>query len=309
MHESSPARSQRRQAVALAVRVAYAVAVSVASLATGWFAGAATAGTREGLAALERSDYPDALRELVPAAEQGDAAAQAALGRMYLYGWGVAKEPAVAARWLQRAAESGHAGSQRLLAHLYESGTGVPKDVAQAERWRQASAAAASKAAPRPPVRYKDYEDRNLVIDGKVYPQETALMRAIKRGDREAVLALLRLGADVNATAGDHTALTIAVIYFPAVVEVLLAHGADPRGRSGSGDQPLSILLETGWNARSPDDCPRLATVRSLVAAGADVNARNNAGESVLRRARNIYERCPDRNAIIRLLVERGATE
>lgn len=192
-----------------------------------------------GLAALERSDYPDALRELVPAAEQGDAAAQAALGRMYLYGWGVAKEPAVAARWLQRAAESGHAGSQRLLAHLYESGTGVPKDVAQAERWRQASAAAASKAAPRPPVRYKDYEDRNLVIDGKVYPQETALMRAIKRGDREAVLALLGLGADVNATAGDHTALTIAVIYFPAVVEVLLAHGADPRGRSGSGDQPF----------------------------------------------------------------------
>lgn len=302
MHESSGTGTRLRQAAT------FAVCISIAGLATGW-AARATAGTREGLAALERSDYPNALRELAPSAEQGDVAAQAALGRMYLYGWGVAKDPATAARWLQRAAESGHAGSQKLLAHLYEGGIGVPKDAAQAERWQRAGVAAASKGAPRPPVRYKDYEDRDLVIDGKVYPQETALMRAIKRSDREAVLALLGLGADVNARAGDHTALTIAVIYFPAIVEVLLAHGADPRGRSGSGDEPLSILLDTGWNARSPDKCPHLATVRSLVAAGADVRARNNAGESVLKRARNIYARCPERDAIVRLLVERGATE
>lgn len=112
------------------------------------------AGAKEGLAALELSDYRTALRELTPAAEQGDTAAQAALGKIHLHGWGVAQDPVAAARWFRRAAEAGDTLSQRMLVFLYETGTGVPKDIAEAKRWQAASEAGASlRYAPRTSVR------------------------------------------------------------------------------------------------------------------------------------------------------------
>ena len=79
----------------------------------------------------------DGLRER---AEQGDAAAQAELGRRYYVGQGVAQDDDEAARWTRLAAEQGHAPAQYSLGLLYFRGRGVTGGDAAAARWYRAAA-------------------------------------------------------------------------------------------------------------------------------------------------------------------------
>jgi TPR repeat protein len=50
------------------------------------------------------------------------------VGRCLDDGWGVAADPAAAARWYRRAAAAGHAWAQYNLGHLYLDGRGVAQD-------------------------------------------------------------------------------------------------------------------------------------------------------------------------------------
>lgn len=65
-------------------------------------------------------------------AEQGDAAAQHALGRCYAYGYGVPKAPKKAVSWYAKAADQGYAPAQHDLGGCYAGGLGVTKDWAKA---------------------------------------------------------------------------------------------------------------------------------------------------------------------------------
>jgi TPR repeat protein len=134
------------------------------------------AALEEGAAAIYREDYVSAMRLLRPLAERGDAAAENALGSLYLHGWGgerdvqkaigwfrkaagrglpaaqysvgamyadghgVEKNFAEAAQWFRRAAEQGMAQAQIALGTLYGRGDGVPRDAAEAMRWYRAAA-------------------------------------------------------------------------------------------------------------------------------------------------------------------------
>jgi len=86
---------------------------------------------------LAAVQHPDGLRER---AEQGEAAAQAELGRRYYAGEGVPQDDAEAARWTRLAAEQGHAPAQYSLGLLYFRGRGVDGDDAAAARWYRAAA-------------------------------------------------------------------------------------------------------------------------------------------------------------------------
>ena len=103
-------------------------------------AGAAWAGSDQGMAAYKRSDYSTALRELQPLAEQGDAGSQLYLGFMYSNGQGVAQNYAEAVRWYRKAAKQGHAKSQNYLGIMYEEGAGVTRDYTEAARWYRMAA-------------------------------------------------------------------------------------------------------------------------------------------------------------------------
>lgn len=80
---------------------------------------------------------PDGLRER---AEQGDAAAQAELGRRYYAGQGVPRDDAEAVRWTRLAAGQGHAPAQYNLGLLHFRGRVVAGDDAAAARWYRAAA-------------------------------------------------------------------------------------------------------------------------------------------------------------------------
>jgi TPR repeat protein/uncharacterized RDD family membrane protein YckC len=69
---------------------------------------------------------------LQKAANQGDAAAQNMLGRLYQNGWGVPKDLGKAADLYQKAANQGNAFGQNNLGVLYQNGSGVPKDLGKA---------------------------------------------------------------------------------------------------------------------------------------------------------------------------------
>ena len=97
--------------------------------------------------ALENGDYPSALRELRPLAEQGDADAQASLGAMYAFGSGVAQDHAEALKWYRLAADQGHASAQNNLGFIYGTAQGVPQDFVEAHMWYNLSASRGSAIA------------------------------------------------------------------------------------------------------------------------------------------------------------------
>src|ERR1043166_1191430 len=72
--------------------------------------------------AFRTGDFPRAVKSVGPAAERGEARAQAYLGFMYQYGHGVPQNYTLAYYWYRRGAEQGNATAQHLLGLLYDKG-------------------------------------------------------------------------------------------------------------------------------------------------------------------------------------------
>ena len=102
--------------------------ISAACLGAALLAGAAWAGTAEGVRAYDRGQFALAAKELQPAAQAGDPEAQFHLGLMHDFGKGVQLDHAKAAALYRKAAEQGHADAQYHLAVSYDDGEGVPQD-------------------------------------------------------------------------------------------------------------------------------------------------------------------------------------
>jgi hypothetical protein len=86
------------------------------------------------------SDAKAALDIWMPAAEQGSAEAQYAVGEIYERGLGVEPDHAAAARWYRLAADQGSRPAQNSLGYLYEEGLGVERSPETALQWyRRAS--------------------------------------------------------------------------------------------------------------------------------------------------------------------------
>jgi len=87
--------------------------------------------------AYQQKDYATALKELTPLAEQGNVEAQLFLGRMYMLGEGVLKDPEQAVKWFKASASQGNADAQFFLGSMYL----LPRrDVAEGVKWLRLSA-------------------------------------------------------------------------------------------------------------------------------------------------------------------------
>ena len=90
------------------------------------------------------ADLGARLRE---AAAAGDPTAETEIGLRYLDGRTLARDPKIAARWLETAATQGLPIAQYRIAALYEKGTGVARDTQLARAWYAKAAAAGNARA------------------------------------------------------------------------------------------------------------------------------------------------------------------
>ena len=135
----------------------------------------------------------------------------------------------------------------------------------------------------------------------------TALMEVAGNGNAEFAFLLLDAGADVNAqTVNGGTALHEAAINgHTGIVGALLRKGARPGVANSQAQTPLMLACDCAGPRQA---CPwRPDIVRLLIAAGADVNARDGHGDTALRWATGGTQ--AEREEIRQLLRNAGATE
>ena len=95
--------------------------------------------------AVETASF-EQLRQM---AENGNPAAENALGLRYATGDGVKLDEAQAVRWFTRAAEQGNVAAQSKLGAIYFGGRGVPQDLNQAYFWMLLARASGDAATAR----------------------------------------------------------------------------------------------------------------------------------------------------------------
>ena len=97
-----------------------------------------------------RSPLPAEVNDLAglrKLAEQGDPAAQFALGARYATGEEVKQDYTEAVRWFAQAAERGHILAQATLGAYYWAGRGVPPDLTKAYFWSALAQAGGDQAS------------------------------------------------------------------------------------------------------------------------------------------------------------------
>ena len=174
-------------------------------LALALFGGAAAGPAEEGSTAYERGDYAAAMSYWRPLANQGDEAAQFAIGNMYELGRGVPQDYAQALAWYREAADQGNAAAQCRrgrspgagwqLGYMYYRGQGVPQDYAQAVAWYRKTADQGNAAA-QDALGSMYHEGRGVPRDdadalGSMYPDAIEFMlRDIESRHAEIILVL-----------------------------------------------------------------------------------------------------------------------
>jgi TPR repeat protein len=104
-------------------------------------AGPALAELETGRDLMDAGRYAEAMEELLPAAQSGNAEAEELIGVMYALGLGVEKDEERAFEWYLRSAMKGHAGAQSGVGWYYELGLGMPApDLVRAYMWYVLSA-------------------------------------------------------------------------------------------------------------------------------------------------------------------------
>ena len=94
----------------------------------------------KGVTALEKDDFVNAIRELLPLAEKGDIMSQALVGSLYERGQGVPQDYKIAVKWYALAAEQGLDTAQHNLGVMYSDGKGVIQNYKTAIKWFKLSA-------------------------------------------------------------------------------------------------------------------------------------------------------------------------
>jgi TPR repeat protein len=107
----------------------------------------AQAGFEEGKTFYDKGNWIQAIINLRPLVEAGDARAMILLGNMYLDGHGVAADETEAFGLYHQAAEKGNTDGMVAIAALYQTGKGVPENTPLAIGWFERAARLGNQTA------------------------------------------------------------------------------------------------------------------------------------------------------------------
>ena len=135
-----------------------------------------------GKAFAARKAFDKAARALARAAEYGHPEACFDLGKLYLSGTGVERNPDLAAKWTKKAAEEGHLEAQYSLSRFYTDGVGLPLDEGKAIEWcKKAAEGGLAKAMCALGLRY----EKGRGVDEDLKKAADLYERAAKAGSAE----------------------------------------------------------------------------------------------------------------------------
>jgi len=127
----------------------------------------ALADTEAGAEAFKSKDFDLAPKELVPAAETGDAKAMFVLGQMYSFGYGVKKDLAKALEFYRKAANLGHVPAQKEYGTALAIGDGTEQNVSEGLKWLFIASKAGHPAAQQYALRFSKYMNRSVVFEAR----------------------------------------------------------------------------------------------------------------------------------------------
>ncbi|KAI5202583.1 hypothetical protein E4T39_04622 [Aureobasidium subglaciale] len=136
-------------------------------------------------------------------------------------------------------------------------------------------------------------------INGRSMSGGTALIAACRAGNLKTCRQLLKAGADVNLqdSEGDTSLIAAAISDKPEIVEILLKkHTVSPDTHGRRGRTALLAVVERGGKSA-------MKTLKLLIQAKADLNARDDAGDTALHKASRAGS-----FDMVKLLVDKKAT-
>jgi uncharacterized protein len=207
--------------------------------------GTAMAGPLEdGWAAYHKGDYAVALSHWRPLAEQGNAAAQSNIGKMYVKGDGVPQEYAQALIWLHKGANQGNANAQGTLGWMYANGQGVPQDYVRAHMWLNLAVSQLDDATRQMPVK-----ERGGMRQGAVKERDdvAAKMTPAQIADAQRLAREWKRSGLVGDAEGSVKAPSVSAILEPpmdARGEECCTHGQRRRNVQGPSNNQWSTYAQ-----------------------------------------------------------------
>jgi ankyrin repeat protein len=229
-------------------------------------------------AAVRVRDYESAVDIYGILARSGDLEAAYQLACMYRAGRGVEQNLEVAGEWMLQAARAGDARAQYSMGQLMLAVDEGHNGREEARAWYEKAAIQGHDMA----AISLQALDRSLgpaVAGMNAQQRQEALCQAARQGDLEIVRSLLRTYPDEIATGDrERTALAEAILGGHAdIVALFLQHGDDPNGVNGA-DASLDRVIPLHAAVR----LEKTTILTMLLAAGADVERRDEAGNTAL---------------------------
>ena len=165
------------------LRWCVAVASVAASAALTFTVGAHAATFEETLTADRPGNEQATLKGYRVAADDGDAAAEYALGRMYLGGRGVTRSDVQAFSWFRKAALQNNPGAEFELFVMFTSGAGTTRDPVQATQWLLKSATSGFEPAE---LELSGHYERGEVVPKDVNEALGWATKAAEQGNPDA---------------------------------------------------------------------------------------------------------------------------
>lgn len=158
----------------------------LAALAVIFIPYSAMADTEAGVEAFKSKNFDVALKELMPAAEAGDAEALYVLAQMHGFGYGVKKDLVKALEYYGKAANLGHVPAQKEYGTALAIGDGTEQNVSEGLKWLFIAARAGHKGAQLYALRFSKYMNRLVIITSRRKAAEWQNAFNKKTADAEA---------------------------------------------------------------------------------------------------------------------------